>query len=150
MPDEPPHQPSDQLADRLRGSGYRLTAQRQLVLRAVEALGHATPDEVLSHVRSRASAVNASTIYRTLEVLEKLGLVRHAHLSDRAPTYHSTAGPEHFHLVCRRCGVVRSVGPDVAASLFAVLEGEHGFQADLGHLTVFGTCADCEAAGDTR
>ena len=61
----------DELADRLRGSGYRLTAQRQLVLRAVEELGHATPDEVLGHVRSQASAVNASTVYRTLE--EQIG-----------------------------------------------------------------------------
>ena len=101
---------SDDLAARLRESGLRLTPQRQLILRAVEELGHATPDEVLAHVRGQASAVNASTVYRTLEVLEGLGLVRHAHLSDRAPTYHSTSEPEHFHLVCRTCHVVRSRG----------------------------------------
>ena len=54
-------------------------------------------------MREQSSAVNVSTVYRTLEVLEELGLVRHAHLSDRAPTYHSVADPEHFHLVCRNC-----------------------------------------------
>lgn len=135
---------ADELAERLRGSGYRLTAQRQLILRAVEDLGHATPDEVLARVRDEASAVNASTVYRTLEVLEELGLVRHAHLSDRAPTYHSTTQPEHFHLVCRNCHRVRSVDPGVAAELTAVLRRDHAFEADLGHLTVFGHCTDCE------
>lgn len=135
--------PGDDLAARLRQRGLRLTPQRQLILRAVEKLGHATPDEVLAHVRGQASAVNASTVYRTLEVLEGLGLVRHAHLSDRAPTYHSTAQPEHFHLVCRSCHVVRSVHPETAAPLLAALAEAEGFEADLGHLAIFGTCKDC-------
>ncbi|QIK75203.1 Fur family transcriptional regulator [Nocardioides piscis] len=138
----------DDLADRLRGSGYRLTPQRQLILRAVEELGHATPDEVLARVREQASAVNASTVYRTLEVLQELGLVRHTHLSDRAPTYHSTREPEHFHLVCRKCQRVRSVEPDVATALVATLRSDHGFAVDLGHLAVFGHCLDC-SPGET-
>ena len=135
----------DELAERLRGSGYRLTPQRQLVLRAVEELGHATVDEVLAQVRTQASAVNASTVYRTLEVLEELGLVRHTHLSDRAPTYHSASQPEHFHLVCRNCQRVRSVEPDVAAALVATLRAVHGFEVDLGHLAIFGNCVNCES-----
>ncbi|WP_107766516.1 Fur family transcriptional regulator [Nocardioides terrigena] len=141
---------ADDLADRLRGSGYRLTPQRQLILGAVEQLGHATPDEVLAAVREQASAVNASTVYRTLEVLEELGLVRHAHLSDRAPTYHSTRGPEHFHLVCRNCDRVQSVDPDVASALLEALRREHRFEVDLGHLAIFGRCTDCPPpSGDT-
>jgi Fur family ferric uptake transcriptional regulator len=135
----------DELADRLRGSGYRLTPQRQLILRAVEELGHATVDDVLTQVRTQASAVNASTVYRTLEVLEELGLVRHTHLSDRAPTYHSAREPEHFHLVCRRCQRVRSVEPATAAALIATLRSDHGFDVDLGHLAIFGQCVECEA-----
>lgn len=136
----------DELADRLRGSGYRLTPQRQLILRAVEVLGHATVDEVLAQVRTQASAVNASTVYRTLEVLEELGLVRHTHLSDRAPTYHSAREAEHFHLVCRNCQRVRSVEPDVATALVATLQADHGFSVDLGHLAIFGHCVHCVGA----
>ena len=139
---------SDDLAARLRGSGLRLTPQRQLILRAVEELRHATPEEVLAHVRSQVSSVNASTVYRTLEVLEELGLVRHTHLSDRAPTYHSTRTDEHFHLVCRKCQRVRSVEPAVATALVATLSRDHGFEVDLGHLAVFGRCVDC-SEGDT-
>ena len=129
----------------LRDKGYRLTPQRELILAAVDALGHATPDEVLAHVQQKASTVNASTVYRTLEVLEELGLVRHTHLSDRAPTYHSTHGDEHFHLVCRGCRAVISVAADEAAPFVAVLT-EKGFAPDLGHLAVFGRCANCEGA----
>lgn len=64
----------------LRQRGYRLTPQRQLVLEAVDALEHATPDDILCEVRRTASGVNISTVYRTLELLEELGLVSHAHL----------------------------------------------------------------------
>lgn len=128
---------------KLRGSGYRLTPQRELILGAVERLGHATPDEVLAEVRKQSSAVNHSTVYRTLEVLEEIGLVRHAHLSDRAPTYHSVTDHEHFHLVCRNCQKVISVDPDVLNPLLQTLDADHGFTADVGHLTVFGLCEEC-------
>ncbi|MEZ0579726.1 Fur family transcriptional regulator [Nocardioides sp. MH1] len=128
----------------LREKGYRLTPQRELILAAVDDLGHATPDEVLAHVQQQVSTVNASTVYRTLEVLEELGLVRHAHLSDRAPTYHSTRGHEHFHLVCRQCHKVVSVDAGEAASFVESLGTRHAFSPDLGHLTVFGRCHECE------
>lgn len=141
MPDELDH-PDWRSA--LREKGYRLTPQRELILAAVEELGHATPDEVLAHVQQRASSVNASTVYRTLEVLEELGLVRHAHLSDRAPTYHSTSGHVHFHLVCRDCHRVISVDAEDAAPFVESLTTRHAFSPDLGHLTVFGRCHDCE------
>jgi Fur family transcriptional regulator, ferric uptake regulator len=135
---------------RLRESGHRLTPQRELVLAAVETLGHATPDEVYAEVRTHSSAINLSTVYRTLELLDELGLIHHAHLSDRAPTYHSTRGPEHFHLVCRNCDRVRSVDPDVADALLEALRREHDFEVDLGHLAIFGRCTDClPPSGDT-
>jgi Fur family transcriptional regulator, ferric uptake regulator len=130
--------------EKLRGSGYRLTPQRELILRAVETLGHATPDEVLAKVREQSSAVNVSTVYRTLEVLEELGLIRHAHLSDRAPTYHSVTDHEHFHLVCRNCHRIVSVDPDVLEPLNDRLQELHGFVVDVGHLTIFGRCGSCE------
>ena len=132
---------------RLRDSGYRLTPQRELILQAVERLGHATPDEVLAEVRASSTAVNVSTVYRTLEMLEELGLVRHAHLSDRAPTYHSTSGHAHFHLVCRNCHRVTSVDPEVARPLAERLRADHDFDPDIGHLTVFGRCTDCGPGG---
>jgi Fur family transcriptional regulator, ferric uptake regulator len=127
----------------LRAGGYRLTPQRELVLRAVEKLGHATPDEVHAEVRQHSGAVNVSTVYRTLELLEELGLVRHAHLTDRAPTYHSTATPQHVHLVCGSCGQVTEVAPEVIEPVSTALHEQFGFTTDIGHLTIFGTCRSC-------
>src|ERR687890_1648832 len=129
----------------LRDKGYRLTPQRELVLSAVNRLGHATPDEILTVVREQSSAVNISTVYRTLELLEELELVRHSHLTDRAPTYHSTATPAHVHLVCRGCGTVLEAPPDEFDAWQASLRERHGFEADLGHRTVFGRCEECRA-----
>ena len=82
------------LADVLRKRGLRLTPQRQLVLEAVYELGHATPDQVHAKVARTAAGVNITTVYRTLELLEELGLVTHAHLSHGAMTYHGIAGEQ--------------------------------------------------------
>jgi Fur family ferric uptake transcriptional regulator len=130
---------------RLRESGHRLTPQREMVLAAVDRLEHATPDEVYAEVRRHSDSINLSTVYRTLELLDELGLIRHAHLSDRAPTYHSASGHEHAHLVCRRCRTVISVDREEAEGALGALAAKHGFEPDYGHLTVFGTCADCRS-----
>ena len=138
-------EPTMQWQERLRESGHRLTPQRELVLAAIETLGHATPDEVYAEVRKHSSAINLSTVYRTLELLDELGLIHHAHLSDRAPTYHSTGGHEHSHLVCRTCHQVFSVERAEMQGALGSVADRHGFAPDYGHLTVFGTCADCVA-----
>ena len=128
---------------RLRASGHRLTPQRGLVLAAVEHLGHATPDEVYDEVRTHSESINLSTVYRTLELLDDLGLIRHAHLSDRAPTYHSARGHEHAHLVCRECRRVISIDRAEMEQALGPVAAARGFSPDYGHLTVFGTCQEC-------
>ena len=127
----------------LRASGHRLTPQRELVLAAVETLGHATPDDVYGEVRTHSDSINRSTVYRTLELLDELGLIRHAHLTDRAPTYHSARGHEHAHLVCRECHRVISIDRAEMEGALGTVASRHDFTPDYGHLTVFGACSDC-------
>jgi Fur family transcriptional regulator, ferric uptake regulator len=134
------------LAAVLRSRGLRLTAQRQLVLEAVYELGHATPDQVHAKVSATAAGVNITTVYRTLELLEELGLVTHAHLSHGAPTFHAVGADQHVHLVCRSCGGVSEVSPGVLSQLSATLDMEHGFLVDIGHVALFGVCARCRKA----
>ena len=117
--------------------------QRQLVLEAVGALGHGTPEEILTEVRRTASTVNASTVYRTLELLEELGLVQHTHLGHGAPTYSVAGDDDHVHLVCRACGAVEEAPRSAVADTVARLASEHGFEVDLGHFALFGRCAGC-------
>src|SRR5438477_2141440 len=123
---------------RRRARGFRLTPQRQLVLEAVVALGHATPEEIVAEVRRTASGVNISTVYRTLELLEELGLVTHTHLGHGAPTYHAADDADHLHLVCRECGGVEEVAPQVLDSAAHQIAAEHGFQVDASHFAIFG------------
>jgi Fur family transcriptional regulator, ferric uptake regulator len=129
----------------LRARGYRVTPQRQLVLAAVTKLEHATPEEIWADVQQTASGVNISTIYRALELLEQLGLVTHTHLGHGAPSYHLAAEAEHVHLVCSECGRITQIPPGAVEPLVSALERNHGFQTDVGHLTVFGRCDSCRA-----
>jgi Fur family ferric uptake transcriptional regulator len=130
----------------LRARGYRLTPQRQLVLEAVSSLGHATPDDIVTAVRRTASGVNISTVYRTLELLEELGLVTHTHLGHGPPTYHAATDDDHVHLVCRVCGKVTETSPGLVDGVVRELQATEGFRADVGHLAIFGTCAACAQA----
>ena len=131
---------------RLRARGYRLTPQRQLVLEAVGALGHSTPDDIATAVRRKASGLNISTVYRTLELLEELGLVEHTHLGHGAPTYSVLTDDGHVHLVCRDCGEVDEVSPTVLEPLVSDLAATRGFEVDVGHFAVFGQCRGCAAS----
>jgi Fur family transcriptional regulator, ferric uptake regulator len=127
----------------LRSRGYRVTPQRQLVLEAIGKLDHATPEEIAASVQETARGVNISTIYRTLELLDKLGLVTHTHLGHGAPTYHLATDADHVHLVCQDCGRVTEVSPDAIRALITALDEGQGFETDVAHLTVFGRCAEC-------
>src|SRR5215210_1565412 len=134
------------LAERLRTRGLRLTAQRQRVLEAVDALEHATPEAIGARLREDAgpggAAPDPSTVYRTLELLERLGLVWHTHLGKGAPVYHS-AGHRHLHVACATCGDVSSVDPGVLDSAAERLLDEIGFTVDVGHVALSGTCRAC-------
>ncbi|ACZ83923.1 Fur family transcriptional regulator [Streptosporangium roseum] len=129
--------------EQLRARGYRVTPQRQLVLEAVKAAEHATPEEICARVRETARGVNISTVYRTLELLEELGMVTHTHLGHGAPTYHLAADSDHVHLVCHECGEINEARPEVVQEFVTKLDEELGFAIDVHHLTVFGRCRNC-------
>lgn len=134
------------LAERLRARGMRLTPQRQQVLAAVNALQHGTPEDIAARLREEAGPDGAppdsSTVYRTLELLERLGLVWHTHLGKGAPVYHS-AGSRHLHVACASCGAVTSVDPALLDSAAERLAADHGFTVDVGHVALSGTCREC-------
>ncbi len=127
----------------LRARGYRLTPQRQLVLEAVGELGHATPEEIVTAVRRTASGINISTVYRTLELLEELGLVDHTHFGHGAPMYSVPTDDKHVHLVCRTCGGIEEAPPSVVDPVVSELAATLGFHVDVGHFAVFGLCRAC-------
>ncbi|HEY9389414.1 MAG TPA: transcriptional repressor [Mycobacteriales bacterium] len=139
--------PASDLHRELRARGYRLTPQRQLVLQAVRDLRHATPEAIAAEVRRTAPGVNITTVYRTLELLEELGLVTHAHLDHGAPAYHP-ADNEHVHVVCRVCNTVSDAPVEMVADVVARMASERGFTVDASHITLFGTCSACSVTDD--
>ena len=126
----------------LHKRGMRMTPQRQLVLDAVRELQHATPERICGHVQRVAPAVNITTVYRTLDLLEGLDLVRHTHLGHGAPSY-STHAHDHVHLVCHHCGEVTEVPPKELTDLIERLHEQFGFVLDPSHLALSGRCGAC-------
>lgn len=136
------------LRNTLHRHGMRMTPQRQLVLDAVRELQHATPERICGHVQRIAPAVNITTVYRTLDLLSELGLVRHVHLGHGPPVY-STDGHEHLHLVCHHCGDVAEAPAELLAGAAATLRAECGFELDATHIALSGRCGRCAEGGTT-
>ena len=135
---------AEEVVGLLRRRGYRVTPQREAILGEVmRAEGHMAPQEVARRVQGTLPAVNASTVYRTLALLEELGVVTHAHL-ERGAEYHRAGEGDHAHLTCARCGARDDLSIAEAESLKRLIERHRGFRPDLTHFAISGLCADCQ------
>lgn len=131
----------------LRARGLRVTPQRRaIVSRILGTRGHISPTALVSTVQADLPGVNASTIYRTLTVLEEAGVLAHAHLEDGAE-YHRAEDAGHVHLTCSSCGKGDDLSTQEAAELARAIESSRGFRPDLSHFAISGVCADCRKAG---
>src|SRR3990172_12272403 len=139
-------EPWSSVRQRLRDRGLRWTPQRRTVVSVLAATrGHVTGAELVERCRAVDPSTIPSTVYRTLDVLEEIGLVRHGHGADGRDEFHVLPRTEHGHLHCRSCGRGWEIGAAEAAALLGRLKAERGFGADLSHLTVVGICRDCSA-----
>src|ERR687887_718592 len=112
----------------LKQRGLRMTPQRQLILDAVASMhGHVSADQVYQQVVRQFPDVNISTVYRTLEVLEELGMVRHTHFHAGGAQYQRTDEAAHQHLVCTRCGADSELDLAVLEPLAEELRSRYGF-----------------------
>jgi Fur family ferric uptake transcriptional regulator len=139
--------PWDAVRDRFRERGLRWTPQRRTVVEVIAAVdGHLTGAELVERCRALDAQTTPSTVYRTLDVLEDLGLVRHGHGADGREEYHVEPGAEHGHLYCAVCGGSWEINAAPAKSIVAAFRAADGFEVDLSHVTVVGRCADCRRA----
>ena len=111
------------------------------------ASGHLTGAELVERCRARDARTIPSTVYRTLDALEGLGLVRHAHGPDGREEYHVAPTGEHGHLYCASCGGRWEIPEHEASRIVTGLRDASGFEVDLSHVTVVGRCAACGRAG---
>jgi Fur family transcriptional regulator, ferric uptake regulator len=130
----------------LRGFGYRITPQREMIIEAfVHYPQHVTAEEIYEQVRQRTRAVNIATVYRTLDLLVEKGLANRAGLQDGRMVYATAHHGPHLHLVCRACGRVIDADNGLFSALDAQLREYYHFAADLGHVTILGLCTDCQS-----
>lgn len=128
----------------LRAAGHRLTPQRESVLEAIaDSETHLTAEEILQRVRTRYAYLNKSAVYRSLDLLTRLGLVTQTNLGQGRIEYELHQHPHHHHLVCRGCGTIIQVEHTPFHSLEKKLRDKYGFEADLDHFAIFGHCRKC-------
>lgn len=134
------------LADILRQRGYRITPQRELILDAIAQHGdHLTAEEVLDRVHVHARAINAATIYRTLDFLVREGLATRTSFEHGRIIYATHQHGPHIHLVCRGCQHVFEINSTRLTQLTSLIAAETGFQIDMHHGSLAGWCAACQA-----
>jgi Fur family ferric uptake transcriptional regulator len=137
--------------DLLRSKGLRMTPQRRaIVAEVMRTPGHISPTAVARKVQGEMPGVNASTVYRTLTLLEEVGVLQHSHLESGAE-YHRAEEAAHVHLTCNRCGSDDALSLKEADTLHALIRAHHGFEADLTHFAIGGLCRTCaKVAGAAR
>jgi Fur family ferric uptake transcriptional regulator len=138
----------DFFLEKLREQGFRRTPQRDMVLSVMHRLDDfATADEIYQQVQELSSAVDISTVYRALDLLQDFQLVAAVDAGDGQRRFKLEGVHEaHLHLVCRRCGSV--IGADIApvAALVEDARRRHGFVIEPDHLTIAGLCRSCASA----
>ena len=141
-----PETPWAELPARIRERGLRWTPQRRVLVDVLSRSdGHVTGSELVDRCRAIDPATTPSTVYRTLDVLEDLGIVQHAHGADGREEFHVLPAAAHGHLHCLSCHQSWEITEGEAAALDAVLRTRRGFDMDLTHLSVSGHCPDCRS-----
>jgi Fur family ferric uptake transcriptional regulator len=129
----------------LRERGLRMTPQRRaIVAEVMRTPGHISPTAIARRVQGDMPGVNASTVYRTLTLLEEVGVLQHSHLETGAE-YHRSEEAEHVHLTCSNCGSDDALSLKEADALQELIRRHHGFRADLTHFAITGLCRECAA-----
>lgn len=128
----------------LRARGLRISAARRLVLEALFAAGRpVAAEEIASGLESRLPCSDLASVYRNLETLEQLGLVRHVHLGHGPGRYAIADGADHEHLTCERCGAHVAVPSAALDAARREIHAATGYRARFAHFPIVGLCPAC-------
>ncbi len=117
-----------------------------MILSAIEdSDDHISAEEIYAQIVAKYPNVNISTVYRTLELLERLGLVTETDLGDGRVRYHCMGKGHHHHLVCEKCGEIIDMEESILSSLWADIQQKYDFKVNMKHLACFGLCPRCQA-----
>jgi Fur family transcriptional regulator, ferric uptake regulator len=134
----------DSAVEALRSHGLRVSAARRLVLESLFAAEGPIPAErIADGLAGRLPQSDLASVYRNLETLEAVGLVRHFHLGHGPGLYAPTGPGEREYLVCDSCRTVTAVDSREMEPVRTLIHERFGYKARFTHFPILGLCADC-------
>ncbi len=141
----------DEVAEALREAGGRFSATRRIVLEALFAAdAPISAERIAAATGEGAARLDATTVYRILERLEELGVVRHVHLGHGPGLYGLTRDGGREYLVCDGCDSVTALDPAQLDPVRAFVREQFAFEASFTHFPLVGLCAACAGGPASR
>jgi Fur family ferric uptake transcriptional regulator len=138
-----------ELLNEVESKGVRLTAQRRALIETIqEATSHLDAASLLELARKRDSRIDRATVYRTIELLKRLGLIDELdlmHLNGEKHYYEVRTQKDHLHLACLGCGTVEEFETPTFERLKREIAKENDFEIQVMRLEVGGLCSACVA-----
>jgi Fur family transcriptional regulator, ferric uptake regulator len=142
------HEPPGRLQKALQARGVRLTRQRRALLHVMEtARQHLAASDILRRAKRIDSRVTRVTVYRTIDLLKRHGLIDELdllHLRGEGHYYESRGPRDHIHVACLRCGKVREFESRLYEELMKQIEHDTGIRITVTRTEVGGYCSDCQ------
>jgi Fur family ferric uptake transcriptional regulator len=130
--------------DVLRSEGLRVSAARRLLVEALFAAGGpVTAEQIAAGAGGRVPEADVASVYRNLELLERVGLVRHSHLGHGPAVYALAGRLAPAYLVCERCGARRALTERELEPLRRSIRSRFGYRARFRHFPITGLCETC-------
>src|SRR5829696_5971060 len=124
----------------LKDRGYRLTNQRRIIVRELEGERHLSAEEIYDRVKGEHPDLGLSTVYRTLDLLTELDIVRKDDFGEGYSRYELTTERVHHNAICSECGAVNEYNEELMEYLALQVERETGFVTDWHEITLHGRC----------
>lgn len=139
----------EEMKEKFKEEGYKLTTQRRAILDAIveNHEKHLSSEEVYDIVKAKYPEIGIATVYRTLQLLEKLNIIYRVNFDDGYNRYelcYDSESHQHHHLICLKCGKVMEVKLDLLESLEHQIEKENEFKIIDHNVKFFGYCSDCQ------
>jgi Fur family ferric uptake transcriptional regulator len=133
----------DDALDALRSQGLRASSARRLLLETLFAADEpVSAERIAAGLDGRFPRSDLASVYRNLETLERLGLIRHFHLV-HGPGLYALSGHERDYLACERCGALRPVMPGALDDIRDAVWNRFGLRPRFNHYPLVGLCEDC-------
>lgn len=138
----------ERLKSNLKEKGYKLTPQRRAIVDIIirNQGSHLTTEELYDLVKVECPEIGLATVYRTVQLLEELGVVSKLDLNDGCYRYelvHDTENHHHHHLICSNCGKVIEVEGDLLEVLEHEIESKYKFKIKNHSVKFYGFCSEC-------